>query len=91
MQRQMTSLEEKEIRGLSLKNLLYFIGTIVSLVGVYFTLRGDIRELKKEREGDDRYNELRLKTMELNISSLQVQINDLRNQVIENTKNIDKK
>lgn len=79
----MTTLEEKEIRGINLKLIRAFtIGTITvvcSILYSYFSLQSAIREIEIERTGQDKYIDLRIKALELNFQSMQLQINDIRN------------
>lgn len=79
------NLEEKEIRGINFKLIRYLIiGTVtivVVVLGTYFKLQNSIHDINQQKAGDDKYNELRLKSIETNIQFLQKQIDGLNAQV----------
>lgn len=89
----MNNIENQEIKGLSWRTftsiLISTIITVSSVIGVYYSLKGEIKDIQLQRSADDRYNELRLQTMQTTLQSLQVQIENIRNQVNENRKEID--
>lgn len=82
-EKEMNSLETKEIRGLSVRNIITIIActvTIVSTVlGSWFNLKGEMTAIQKDRASDEKYNDLRLRTMELKISTLELDLRDLQN------------
>lgn len=88
------NIEDKEIRGINFKLVRAFtIGTIsvvLSIAYSYFNLRNSITKMQTEQVGDGRYNDLKMKTIEMNLSAIQLQIDNLREQVNENTRNINK-
>lgn len=78
----MTSIEQKEIRGLSVKTLLTIIVCTVTMVsttlGTYFSIQSSIREIRLEKQGDDKYLDLRLRTIEIRQSALELQLKELQ-------------
>lgn len=90
----MTSLENKEIKGLSWKNLISLIIATVSIcttvlvsyssltaqiVRVRSEAQSDKEILKQAVESDKKYTELRFLVMDKTLTLLQLQIDDLKN------------
>lgn len=91
---EMTPLEQKEIRGLSGKTLIALlictITIVSSVVGTYFSLQGDIRELRLQREGEEKYADLRIRTIEVKMAAIELQYKELSSkydELILNSKN----
>lgn len=76
-----TSLEEREIRGINFKLVRAFtIGTmsvVCSILFSYFNLKQSINQIRTEKAADERYLELRLKAIDLNLQFLQKQIDGI--------------
>lgn len=78
-------LEEKQIPGISFKLLLSLIVATASICGTtistYFALNNKIDQLQLQKVSDDKYNDLRLKTLELSISAVQAQVNSIQEDI----------
>ncbi len=90
-------IESKEIRGLSLKTLIWLLGCTASIILFMWRttsgLQDDIRavaervkEMEITKQQQEKYEDLRLRTMELQVSSISVQLKELEKQVNSNTK-----
>lgn len=81
----MENIERKEIRGLSAKSLFWLISCTVSIVfsifTMYFNLAAQIDKINLLKDGDNRYNELRLKNMEQKIDINAMAIKDLQDKI----------
>jgi hypothetical protein len=77
----MTAIEHKEIRGITLRNLIVTIVSTASIVAAvmttYLQLKNDIHDLKSRQETTDRVNEIRLKLLEGQVSLLNDEIKDI--------------
>lgn len=89
----MTNIEHKEIKGITLKNLVVtifsMISIVVSVMGTYFKLQIDISELKTEQQAQSRISEVRLKVLEEQVALLQQQMKEIiisRNEYSRNFK-----
>lgn len=89
------SIEEKEIRGINFKLIRALVVSVVMVVGSvlfsYYNLKISIKELQMEKVGDDRYVDLKIKTLEMNVSAIQLQIDNIRTQVDETHKLLNSK
>lgn len=96
----MDAIETKEIRGLSIKALAWLISSTITIVGFvitsYFLLKNNIERVdikidnvKTEKVSDDRYNDLRMRVMEANLKTLEQTIDNLRNQVGANSRQLE--
>ncbi len=81
----MTALEHRELRGITIKNLVVTIistaSIVVSVTTSYFQLKNDIHDIKTTQENQSRVNEIRLKVLESNVAMLQQQVNEFKNQL----------
>ena len=81
----MTAIETKELKGVNLKNIVAIIiatvGICTTTVVSYTKLESKIEMVGLKDEGDDRYNELRLRTIEINLSSMDLRIKELENKL----------
>jgi cell division protein FtsL len=79
----MTTIEQHEIRGITLKNItvtiLSTISIVVSVMTTYFQLKGDIQDVRASQETQSRVNEVRLKILENQVSVLQQEVTELKN------------
>ncbi|GAA4905802.1 hypothetical protein [Mucilaginibacter defluvii] len=89
----MTNIEHKEIKGITLKNLVVtifsMISIVVSVMATYFKLQIDISELKTEQQAQSRISEIRLKVLEEQVALLQQQMKEIiisRNEYSRNFK-----
>ncbi len=78
----MTAIEHKELKGITVKNMLVTIMSTASIVAsvmtTYFNLKTEMTELKDRQETTDRVNEVRLKVLESQVSILQQQIQEIK-------------
>lgn len=88
------NIEEKEIRGINFKLIRALVVSVVAVVGSvlfsYYNLRLSIKELQLEKVGDSKYTDLKIKTIEMNMSAMQIQIDNIRSQVDETKKLLNK-
>lgn len=78
----MTTIEHREIKGITLKNILVTIISTVSIVmavmTTYFQLKSDIGDVRSTQETQSRINEIRLKILEGQVAILQQEVNKLK-------------
>ena len=74
----MTTIEHRELKGITIKNLLVTIISTASIVAsvmtTYFQLKDDIHDVKIAQETQNRVYDIRLKVLETQVSLLQRQI-----------------
>ncbi len=79
----MTTLEHREIRGITLKNIVVTvistISIVVTVVASYFQLKSNLQEVRVIQDTQNRVNEVRLKVLENQVSVLQQEVNELKN------------
>jgi len=80
----MTAIEHKELKGITIRNLVVTVistaSIVVTVMTSYFQLKNDIYYIKTQEETQSRLNELRLKVLEGNVAMLQQQVNEIKNQ-----------
>ncbi|PWK80017.1 hypothetical protein LX99_00478 [Mucilaginibacter oryzae] len=80
----MTTFEHQEIRGITIKNMIVTIAStisiVVSVMTVYFQLKGDIQDIRSSQETQTRINEIRLKVIEGQVAILQQEVTRLKEQ-----------
>ena len=78
----MTTIEHRELKGITIKNLLVTIvstaSIVASVMASYFQLKNDIHDLKINQETQNRIYDVRLKVVESQISLLQQQVDEIR-------------
>lgn len=78
----MTAIEHKELKGITIKNIVVTVVSTASIVAsvmtTYFNLKGDVAELRVKQETTDRFNEIRLKLLESNVAVLQQEIQQIK-------------
>ncbi|MEZ2338321.1 hypothetical protein AB6735_21910 [Mucilaginibacter sp. RCC_168] len=78
----MTTIEHREIKGITLKNILVTVVSTVSIVmsvmTTYFQLKSDIKDVRSTQETQSRVNEIRLKVLEGQVAILQQDVNKLK-------------
>lgn len=78
----MTTFEHKELKGITIKNMVFTIistATIVmSVMGTYFELKGTISLNQQKQEAQNRINDMRLKILEGQVAVLQNDIENLK-------------
>ncbi|MCC8409799.1 hypothetical protein LJ707_12740 [Mucilaginibacter sp. UR6-1] len=55
------------------------ISIVISVMGTYFKLQNDIRELKTQQDAQSRINEIRLNVLEGQVVLLQEQMKEINN------------
>lgn len=77
----MTAIESKELKGFNLKNLISIIGATVTICAITLTsfnkLENKIDKMEMQNQGDEKYNELRIRTIEMNIQTLGLRIDKM--------------
>lgn len=77
----MTTIEHRELKGITIKNLLVTIFSTASIVAAvmtsYLQLKGDIHDIKLSQETENWVYDIRLKVLETQVSVLQRQVNEL--------------
>ena|ERR1700753_3441167 len=78
----MTTIEHRELKGITIKNLLVTIfstaSIVASVMASYFQLKNDIHDLKINQETQNRIYDVRLKVVESQISLLQQRVDEIR-------------
>ena len=78
----MTTIEHREQKGITIKNLLVTIFSTASNVATvmtsYLQLKSDIHDIKLSQETQNRVYDIRLKVLETQVSVLQHEVDDLR-------------
>lgn len=77
----MTTIEHRELKGITIKNLLVTIFSTASIVASvmtsYLQLKSDIHDIKLSQETQNRVYDIRLKVLETQVSVLQHQVDEL--------------
>jgi hypothetical protein len=78
----MTAIEHRELRGITIKNLVVTIMGTTSIVGsimtTYFGLRSDIREISISQKTEERINNMRIKSLENEMVLLQREVDEIK-------------
>lgn len=79
----MTTIEHRELKGITIKNIVVTIVSTASIVAsvmtTYFQLKGDVSDLKYQQETQNRVNEIRMKVLEGQVATLQIEVEQLKN------------
>ncbi|MFI5163179.1 MAG: hypothetical protein ACHQHN_18010 [Sphingobacteriales bacterium] len=82
----MTTIEHRELKGITVKNLVLTIVSTASIVAsvmtTYLQLKNDIHDIRLTQETQNRVNDIRLKILESQVSLLQQQVDKIRNEPI---------
>jgi hypothetical protein len=74
----MTAIEHRELKGITIRNIIVTLfGTasiVASVTTSYFRLKSDINEMRTMQDSQSRINELRLKVLEGNVAILQQEV-----------------
>jgi hypothetical protein len=77
----MTAIEHKELKGITIRNLVVTVVSTASIVAsvmtTYFQLKDDIRDIRLNQETQNRVNDIRLKVLENQVAVLQRQLDDI--------------
>ena len=78
----MTAIEHKELKGITVKNIIVTIistaSMVSSVVGVYYNLKDDIHELRSSQTTAYKIDDLRLKALESEVYILQQQVQSIK-------------
>lgn len=78
----MTTIEHKELKGITVKNLIVTIistaSIVVSVMTSYFELKNDIHDVKMQQDTQTRVNEIRLKVIEGHVALLQQEVDEIK-------------
>ena len=78
----MTSLEHRQLKGITIKNIVVTIistaSIVFSVMTTYFELKGDISEVKTTQDAQNRVNEIRLKVLEGQVALLQREVEEIK-------------
>lgn len=90
----MDSLEKKEIRGLNMKSIYWIVATSLvicsTIMGTYFSIMKRFEINDATRSQQDRYDDLRIRTLDLNVQSLEIEVKELRKRQDELERNSSK-
>ncbi|MBC7399883.1 MAG: hypothetical protein H7289_08050 [Mucilaginibacter sp.] len=77
----MTAIEHKELKGITIRNIMVTLfGTasiVISVTTSYVQLKSDINEIRTAQDSQSRLNELRLKVLEGNVAVLQQEVREI--------------
>jgi hypothetical protein len=78
----MTAIEHKELKGITIKNIVVTVVSTASIVAsvmtTFFNLKSDVNDLRNHQETTDRVNEIRLKLLESQITVLQQEVQEIK-------------
>lgn len=81
----MTTIEDKEIRGITVKILFTIIISVVTIVtsilGSYFSLSNAISNQSEKVEQNNKYFDLKISTLENEVKKQQIEITDIYNRI----------
>ena len=79
----MTTLEHRELKGITVRNLVVTVISTASIVAsvmtTYFQLKSDIHEVSLKQETQARVEEIRLKVLESEVAILQHRVDEIMN------------
>jgi hypothetical protein len=78
----MTAIEHKELKGITVRNMMVTIVSTASIVAsvmtTYFNLKNDVSELRNRQITTDRVNEIRLQVLESQVAVLQQEVQEIK-------------
>lgn len=78
----MTAIEHKELKGITIRNLVVTIfstaSIVASVMATYFQLKNDVHDVSIKQETQARVYEVRLKVLEGQVAVLQHQVDELK-------------
>ena len=81
MENQAQPIETRELRGVTVKTALIIIcctiSMIVTVMGTFYSLKGDITELRTSKDSEAKLNDLKMRVMDQKIDMQGIQIRDL--------------
>ena len=82
----MTTLEHRELKGITVRNIIVTIvstaSIVASVVTTYFQLKADIHDVSIKQEAQARVDEVRLKVLENQVAILQRQVDEIKSSKI---------
>ena len=77
----MTAIENKELRGITVKNLIITVmstaSIVASVITTYFGLKTEIQNIRASQETETRINNIRIRVLEDNVKLLQGEIDEI--------------
>lgn len=87
----MTPMEQKEIRGLNIKSLYWIAASAAvicsTVLGTYFSLLGRLAAIEIQKVEQSKYDDLRIRTLDLKVQALEIEVKDLRKRQDDGEKN----
>ena len=78
----MATIEQRELKGITIRNLLVTIvstaSIVASVITTYWQLKTDVHEIKITQEAQTRVNDIRLKYLETQLAILQQQMDGIK-------------
>jgi hypothetical protein len=78
----MTAIEHKELKGITIKNLVVTVFSTASIVAsvmtTYFGLKSDIQEIKSSQSTESKINNIRIKVLEDRVNLLQKEVDQIK-------------
>jgi hypothetical protein len=78
----MTTIEHRELKGITVRNLIVTIVSTASIVAsvmtTYFQLKEDVTSIRLNQETQNRVNDVRLKVLENQVTVLQRQVDEIK-------------
>ena len=78
----MTTIENQQLKGVTIKNVLVTIvstaSIVTSVVTTYFGLKADIQSIKSTQETETRLNNLRITVLESQVTLLEKEVDLIR-------------
>ena len=78
----MTTIEHRELKGITVRNLIVTIVSTASIVAsvmtTYFQLKNDVRDIRRDQQTQSRVNDIRLKVLENQVTVLQRQVDEIK-------------
>ena len=78
----MTAIEHRELKGITIKNLLVTIASTASIVAsvmtTYFGLKSDIQEVRVSQQTEAKINNIRIKILEGQVTLLQKEVDGIK-------------
>jgi len=78
----MTAIEQQQIKGVTVKNVVVTIistaSIVASVITTYFGLKTDIQTIKSAQEAESKISDIRLKILEEHVDLLQKEVNDIQ-------------
>lgn len=87
-----SNIETKEIRGLSIRNLLAIVGATATIITTVLiqtnSLNNRIYRLELHNVDNEKYDALQLRTIDVRLTTMEVEIKELRERISANSNRI---